>query len=189
MNRTELLKGSLRPIPSETDIPYVTSPPIQFVFEQSTSLSAGIYTWTPTPADFVPVRPILNNALYFFRTITLSADTTDFDFTTNIVITPQFHVFTFANAGAVLYREAVQMTSFYNQFYFPLWWMSKEQEDRLQGAFSGTLTQGPGLIGKNTITLKGVISATEVTDFDYIQNFLSGYPAIDVPDARAGRSE
>lgn len=163
-------------IPRAEDLPYWQSPPIQFVYESTANLALGAYTWADVPTAFTPQRPILINALYYFRNISLVADTAEFDFSSNIVTTPNFYTFLESYSDAVLFREPVQMNKFYDQFTFRFFWQSYRSDDIIKGAFRGSLIQGPGLVGKNAVTLKAIISAQEIVDEHYIQLFKSNYP-------------
>jgi hypothetical protein len=164
-------------IPRVEDLPYISSPPIQFTYESTAALNIGFYTWVDNPAPLVAIRPIINNALYFFRSITLTADTEELDYTANIVTTPGFNIYRLSDASTPLFRENVLMSSFLQQFDFRSCWMSKRDNDQLLGTFRGILIQGAGLLGKAAITLKAVISAQEVVDKEFISLFTNySYP-------------
>lgn len=158
------------------DLPYWSSPPIQFVYESTATLALGQYVWADVPAVFTPDRPIRDNVLYYFRNLSLIADTAEFDYSSNIVTTPLFYTFRESDDQAVLFREPIQMNKFYDQFVYRFTWITHRADDILYGAFRGVLIQGPGLIGKNSVTLKAIISAQEVVDEQYIDLFKSHYP-------------
>lgn len=163
-------------IPRIEDLPYATSPPIQFVYQSTANLTVGTYTWADEPSALTPNRPIQANALYFFRSITLAADVAELDYTTNLVTTPEFYGFLQSDARAVLFREPVQMVKFFDQFDYRLTWRSQSNTDQLFGAFRGLIVQGPALIGKTSITLTAVISAQEVVEEGFINLFYQKYP-------------
>ena len=167
-------------IPRLEDLPYWSSPPIQFVYESTATLALGNYIWNDAPTALTPNRPLIDNALYFFRNISLTADTEEFEFTTNIITIPEFYTFLLSDSQAVLFREPILMNKFYDQFAYRLTWQSQQGSDQLFAAFRGQLLQGPGLIGKNTITLKGVISAQEIVDENFIELFRAKYPETEV---------
>lgn len=159
------------------DLPYWTSPPIQFVYESVAPLALGFYTWADAPTLTTPIRPILNNALYYFRSISLSADIAELDFTSNITTRPQFFMFLRGDSNAPLFREPIEMNKYYENFTYRFFWMSKQgEDDELRAAFRGALIQGPGLIGKSSITLKAVISAQEIIEENFIELFKTAYP-------------
>lgn len=163
------------------DLPYWSSPPIQFVYESQANLALGNYVWADTPGVFTPNRPIRENVLYFFRNISLSADIAEVDFTSNIVTTPQFYTFRESDTQAVLFREPIQMVKFFEDFAYRFAWETHRVDDILYGAFTGSLVQGPGLIGKASITLKAIISAQEIVDDNFINLFKAHYPS--TPDS------
>ena len=158
------------------DLPYWSSPPIQFVYESIAPLVLGQYTWADGPSALTPDRPIIANALYYFRHVTLAADVSELDFTSNLTATPQFRTFLRGDSRAVLFREPIQMNMFYEQFDYRFFWASKQLEEQLLAGFVGSMIQGAALIGKNSITLKATISAQEIVDEHYIELFRANYP-------------
>jgi len=166
-------------IPRAEDLPYWTSPPIQFVYESTAALALGRYTWADVPTALTPNRPILNNSLYYFRSVSLTADVAELDFTSNILTRPQYFMFLRGDSYAPFFREPIEFNKFYDQFEYRYFWMSHQGEnDQLFAAFRGVVNQGPGLIGKNSVTLKAIISAQEINDDNFIQLFKSTYPAV-----------
>jgi hypothetical protein len=164
-------------VPRMEDLPYISSPPVQFVYQSTALLNLGSYIWADIPAPLVVNRPILNNALYYFRSITLAADTEDLDFSANIIETPGFNMYRVSDASTPLLREAVLMPCFLQQMEYRLCWMSKRGEDSLLGSFRGSLIQGPGLLGKASITLKAIVTAQEVVDKEFLALFVNhSYP-------------
>lgn len=170
------------------DLPYWSSPPIQFTYESTADLALGVYTWTDTPSALIPNRPMIDNALYYFRHITLTADITELDFTANLLSTDRirFQTFLESDSRAPLFREEILMNKFYEAFTYRLTFQSGQGSDTLLAGFRGTLVQGAGLIGKNSVTLKAVISAQEIVDENYIELFRSKYPT---PPIDTGVSE
>jgi hypothetical protein len=168
-------------VPRLEDLPYISSPPIQFVYESTTTINLGYYSWADDPKPLLVQRPILNNALYFFRSITLTADIEELDFTSNIVNTPGFNIFRVSDASTPLFRESVLMPSFIQQMEYRICWMSKRSDDALLGTFRGSMIQGPALLGKASITLKAVITAQEVVDKEFLNLFTNhSYPVTGV---------
>jgi len=160
------------------DLPYMSSPPIQFVYESTTSLLLGAYQWSDIPSPLTPNRPLLHNATYFFRNITLTADVEELDFTTNIVTTPEFQTYLQSTARTQQYREAILMPKFLQQFEFRFLWQTPMENDQLFATFKGILNQGAGLIGKTSITLKAIISAQEIVDDNFTKLLKKKYPII-----------
>lgn len=163
-------------VPRLEDLPYHSSPPIQFVYESTASLSIGLYTWADAPSVLTPNRPVLTNAVYYFRNISLTADIADIDFTAAISTVPEFFMFRQGDARAVMFREPLQMNKFFDQFDYRLCWLSQQEDDQLFAAFRGVLVQTANLIGKTSITLKAVITAQEIGDQNYVDLFKKHYP-------------
>lgn len=172
-------------IPRAEDLPYWSSPPIQYVYESTAILNGGFYTWADRPSILTPNRPVRPNVLYFFRNISMAADIDELDFTSAIVTTPQFNTHLKSDANAPLFREPVLMTKFFNQFDYRLWWSSQQggdnssrnEGDALLGTWNGVLAQTAALIGKDSITLKAIITAQEVSDEYYVNQFRTNpYP-------------
>lgn len=172
-------------VPRAEDLPYWGSPPIQYVYESTALLDAGFYTWADTPSVLTPDRPVRPNVLYFFRTISMAADIEELDFTSAIVTTPGFNTHLKSDAVAPLFRESVLMNKFFNQLPYRLWWASQQGSDnsdrqtgdQLLGSWAGSLSQIPALIGKSSITLKAIITAQEVSDEYYVNQFRTNpYP-------------
>lgn len=165
-----------RMVPRLEDLPYSSSPPIQFVYQSTANLALGAYTWADAATVMVPNRPIRDNVLYYFRHITFSADIAEVDFTGNIVITPVFQSYRQSAGRVMIFREPVRMVSFLQSFDYRLTWLTPAGQDHVLGSFNGQINQGPGLIGKNRITLTAVIAAQEIVDENYITTFRKSYP-------------
>ena len=163
------------------DLPYWTSPPVQFAYESTATLALGRYVWNDAPSALTPVRPLIENALYFVRTVSLTADVEEADFTANLQVTPGYpgHMIRLYSyllgdpQGTVLFREPFHFNKFYDAYDFRKWFRPRRQDDEVYCAFRGTLAQGPGLIGKSSITLKAVLYAQEVIDNEFVKQFMS----------------
>lgn len=163
-------------IPRIEDLPYWTSPPIQFVYESEATLNLGTYVWNDPPTVLTPDRPILANALYYFRNISLAADIAELDYQGALITTPQFFTFLQSDARGVLFREPITMNKYFENFEYRMVWSTQSGQDQLFAAFRGTLLQTLPLIGKQSITLKAIISAQEIIDDNYIRLFKKMYP-------------
>lgn len=174
-------------VPRAEDLPYWGSPPVQYVYESTAQLASGYYVWNDQPSVLTPNRPVRPNVLYFFRNISMICDTEELDFTSAIIATPEFNVHLKSDAKAPLFREPILMNKFYDQFEYRLWWASQQggdnsavnQGDQLFGTWHGTLQQIPSLVGKDSITLKAVITAQEVSDEYFVNQFRTNpYPRL-----------
>lgn len=169
------------------DLPYHDSPPVQFFYQSSATLNAGTYTWSDTPSALTTTRPVLSNALYFFRHITFSADIEELDFTAAITTVPTFQFYQKSMGNVPMFREPIRMMKYLENWDFRLTWMAHEsQRDAFRAGFSGVLTQTAALIGKASITLTAVISAQEIISENFIDLFSKGYPGDIGPNGREG---
>lgn len=177
------------------DIPYRTSPPVLFVYQQSAPLSGGVYTFpTGIKAPFTPSRPINANSLYIFRTLDFACDIDQADFQSAIInfSTDAFYfsMYLQSDGGSPALREPVPLVKYFNIIPYVLNILGSQLLgeayqnssgvtpnqgfffNRLLGGISGILTQTPTLIGKDTITATIVFSVTEITDKNYIKDFV-----------------
>lgn len=178
-NASQEIKSGFRAmrVPRIEDLPYATSPPVQWVYERSHGVAAGAYTWADAPGAMVFSRPVLPNVVYYIRNFSLSADISENDFLNNVSVSPLFQIYFSLDPNNVLLREPLIMNKYYDQFDFRYMLMTQKDGDTLLGAFlSGTINQGPSLIGKATIRLKVAISAQEIADQYFVDAFLKGYP-------------
>lgn len=161
-------------VPRIEDLPYWTSPPIQFVYETTATLAFGQYTFTGVRTALAIVRPLIQNVIYYFRNITLSADISEADYLGAIASTaqtPQFHLYRQSSGGGQLFREPIRMSNFFNQFEYRLAWQTQYSPDQLLGSVVGVLNQTPALIGKASVTIKEVIAAQEIVDQKFTNLF------------------
>lgn len=169
--------NSVPMVPRIEDLPYLSSPPIEFTYSSTASLSAGSYTWADTQNLLIPNRPLMENTVYYFRSITLAANTDELDFTSNITTIPNFQMFLKSRAKAILFREPIYMTKFLQNFDYRFAWVTQRASDTIYASFNGVLKQGASLIGKATVTLNAVISAQEIVDEGFVKKFRESYPA------------
>jgi len=163
-------------VPRIEDLPYFSSPPIQFVYQSQAVFSMGRYEWSDQPTALVPNRPIMINSLYYFRNITLSADIEEVDFTSTINVIPKFQTYLKSRATAILFREPVYMVKFFQNFDYRFAWVTQQNNDQLFASFNGILNQNSNLVGKSPITLTAIISAQEIVDEGFIKSFKDMYP-------------
>ena len=154
-------------VPRIEDLPYATSPPIQFIFESTATLVFGQYVFNGAILASPVPRPLSSNINYYFRNVTLTADIDENDFMGAIATAPVFQVYRQSDGNTQLFREPLRMNTYFRQFEYRLAWQTQNQGDLLSGSFAGTLTQTAALIGKASITLKAIIAAQEVIDNNF----------------------
>ena len=166
----QLIRGiSTLSIPRLEDLPYFNSPPVQFVYEETATLALGNYVWAGGASALTPTRPILDNAMYYFREVTLSADISELDFESALVTNPTFQMFRVSDGNAPLFREAITMVKYYDKMTYRLVWVPGRASDVLSADFVGQLFQTGALLGKGSITLKAVVTAQEIVDDSFIK--------------------
>ncbi len=173
------------------DIPYRTSPPILFVYSELASLDAGAYNWpVGQKAVFTPSRPINANSLYLFNCMDFACDIDQADYQSAISSVMTFSMYLQSDAGSPALREPIPLVKYYNTIPYILNILGTEllgeayqnssavspaqgyTFNRLMGDISGTLTQTPVLLGKTSITATVVFSAQEITDKNFIKDFV-----------------
>jgi len=162
-------------IPRIEDLPYFFSPPIEFTYVSTALVSAGIYTWADVPTALTPNRKVMENVLYYFRSITLAADIDELDFTSNITTTPTFQMYLKSRCKSILFREPIYMVKFLQNFEYRFMMLTHQSDDQLFAGFSGAITQGASLVGKNSIKLTAVISVQEIADEEFVKRFCAPY--------------
>jgi len=173
-------------VPRLEDLPYASSPPIQFVYRQTATLAAGMYTWASTPMNLASLRPLMANAAYYFRSVTIAADIDEGDYLSAIYITPAlinrtpvFQMYLKGTGKQILFREPLAIAKYFQNFDYRLCWVTQREDDVLYGSLDGQLTQTAALIGKGSITLSVIISAQEIVDTAFTKRFLEkSYPQV-----------
>jgi hypothetical protein len=163
-------------VPRIEDLPYISSPPIEFVYRSSAVFNAGLYTWSDAPSELTPTRPLMENVLYFFRSITMSADIEELDFTSCIVTVPKFQMYLKSTNKSILFREPIYMVKYFQNFDYRFAWVTQRKDDRLFASWNGIIVQNANLVGKASITLTAIISAQEIVDEKFVHLFQKGYP-------------
>ncbi len=173
------------------DIPYRTSPPLLFVYTEVATLSAGVYSWpVGGKAAFTPSRPINANSLYLFNTMDFACDIDQADYQSAISTQMNFSMYLQSDAGSPALREPIPLVKYYNTMPYILNILGTEllgeayqnssgispaqgySFNRLLGDVNGVLTQTPTLIGKASITATLVFSVQEITDKNFIKDFV-----------------
>lgn len=173
------------------DIPYRTSPPLLFVYTETAILSAGGYDWpVGGKSAFTPSRPINANSLYLFTTMDFACDIDQADYQSAILTQMNFSMYIQSDAGSPALREPIPLVKYYNTIPYILNILGTEllgeayqnssgispaqgySFNRLLGDVNGSLTQTPTLVGKASITATLVFSVQEITDKNFIKDFV-----------------
>lgn len=166
-------------VPRIEDLPYWSSPPIQFVYERTAALALGQYVFGGAQQALAVPRPIIQNTIYFFRNVSMSANISEADFQASIATTPVIQFYKQAENGVQLFREPLRMNQYFQQFDYRLAWQTQASNEQLLASIYGILNQTAGLIGKASITIKVTISAQEVSEPSFIRLFREqSYPVV-----------
>lgn len=165
-------------VPRLEDLPYSSSPPIQFVYRQTAALLAGQYRFrVTTPQPLAVLRPLIANSVYYFRSVTITADIDEGDYLSSILTIPTFQMHPLSTGKQILFREPLVIAKYFQNFDYRLAWQTQREDDQLFCTISGLLDQTAGLIGKASITLSVVLSAQEIVDDSFIDRFTQkSYP-------------
>jgi len=167
-----------RQVPRLEDLPYSSSPPIEFTYTSSAPFASGKYTWNDPPSSLTPNRPVMANCLYYFRSITFIADIQELDYVSDVVTVPKFQMYLRSTGKTILFREPIYMVKYFQNFDYRLTWISQKDEDILYAGFTGVLDQSTNTVGKADISLTTIISAQEIVDQGFIRMFKDMYPAV-----------
>jgi len=171
-------------VPRIPDIPYHTSYPHQFVFQQTAPLALGEYVFDGTKALLTQQPQLIKDALYIFRHITLTADTSVGVYEEAIGSSPGFtpdvprvQFFFAQGTGAPVFKTPIFMNTFIEGWEYTRAWQNQQSPQQLSANWQGKIRQTGALIGKPEITLKIIVAATEVTDEAYVNDFVHrSYP-------------
>ncbi len=155
-------------------VPLMVSPPLLFQFRQTADLTGGTYDFLPVRSALTPDRPLKAGAVYWFRTITASADVAESDYAGAIATMPTFSLFTQAAAQGPYFRQAIQLGKYLSNLPFE-YADDFQQDNAFRGYISGQLTQTPSLLGKTSITITVIFAAQEIGDKGFIESLRKGY--------------
>jgi hypothetical protein len=160
------------------DLPYSSSPPIEFTYTSPAPFASGKYTWNDPPSFLTPDRPLMANCVYYFRSITFIADIQEVDYVSDIVAIPKFQMYLRGTGKTILFREPIYMVKYFQNFDYRLTWITQKEDDKLYAGFQGLLNQSSGTVGKAAIKLTAIISAQEIVDQGFVKMFKAQYPEV-----------
>lgn len=174
------------------DIPYFTSPPLLFVYTQSASLIAGAYAFLAGgKSTFTPSRPLNGNHLYLFQTFDFACDVDENDYMGAYTSALSLSVYVQSDAGAPALREPLPLVKYYRSLPYILPILGTELlgpayqnssgvspnqgffHNRLMANIIGSISQSAPLQGKSAITATCVFTATEISDTNFIKDFIA----------------
>lgn len=156
-------------------VPLTVSNPILYQFSQTANLVGGHYEWVGTKAALSPDRSVLPSAMYWFRTVTVSADVAPEDYTAAIVTAPSFSLFLKQDAGALFFTDPIRLAQFMQNAPCEFARDPEADPNGFLGAITGKLKQIDALWGKTSITIFVTLTAQEIGDDKFNASLKKGY--------------
>lgn len=171
------------PVTRLLDIPFWTSPPLQFTFSQTAEIEAGQYNFEGAGQEMVGNKNINDNTLILINTMSFSASIPREVYQEALALTtlpntfiPNFNMFLESGRNAPVLRDPVELNDYFVSQVFTQLIDPKVTPNRLSAFFRGTLQQTAALAGISEITLNIQIFCQEITDDNFIQAVKKGYP-------------
>ena len=164
------------------DLPYYTSPPIQFTFVQQATLTLGQYPFVLTKAVMGNTVQITDNSLIYIRDMSFSADISLLDYQTSLKLAtgltdiPRFSLYMGGDGGVPIFRNPIELANYFREQSYRKVIMPKYTPNQLLGSVQGTLQQHAGLAGVNEINITMELYCQEIVDDNFIKEFTQRYP-------------
>jgi len=167
------------------DLPYYTSPPIQFTFTQQAVLNAATYPFTlAAKAAMNNNTQLTDNSLIYIRDISFHADIAILDYQEALkllagtVDIPELSIYMGGNSGVPILRNPIVLADYFREQSYRLLIMPKYTPNNLLAAVEGTLQQHAGLAGVNQINITIELYCQEIVDDNFIHAITRKYPAL-----------
>lgn len=166
------------------DLPYYTSPPIQFVHTQQGAINAGTYPFALTKVAVTNDIQVTDNTMIYIRDISFYADIKKEDYQLALkllagtVDVPRLSLYFGGNAGVPILRNPIHLGDYFRAQPYRLLVMPKQTPNALTAAIQGTLQQHAGLAGIIEVNLTAEIYCQEISDDEFIKALLKKYPGI-----------
>lgn len=164
------------------DLPYFYSPPMQFTFTQSATLTLGQYPFVGDREEVGNNKNITDNTMMFIKAITFTADIPEIDYQQALQLTggtnviPNFSLFLTSDSNAPILTDPIQLGSYFNDQEYKKIVYPKQFPNILSGFFRGTLQQTGALAGVNEINLTMNMWVQAITDDAFIESVKRAYP-------------
>jgi len=169
------------------DLPYYKSPPMQFTFTQSATLTLGQYPFTAAKAVVGNNKNLTDNAMIYIKAITFSADIDVQDYQTALKLStgatdvPTFSMFLQSEARAPVFVDPIQLGNYYSNQEYKKLFLTKQAPNELTAFFRGTLQQHGGLAGVTEINLTMDVWVQQLTNDNFIEGLKKNYPNVGGP--------
>ena len=166
------------------DLPYLSSPPMQFTFTQSASLTVGQYIFEDDAQVVGNNKNITDNTLLYIKAISFSADVDLLNYqiakklVTGETDIPTFSLFLQSEARGAVFVDPIQLGDYFNDQEYRKVILAKQEPNEMTGFFRGTLQQHAGLAGIAEINLTMNIWVQQITNDNFIEALKKNYPNI-----------
>jgi len=167
------------------DLPYYSSPPIQFIHTQQGALALGTYPFVIAKVVMQNTIQLSDNSLIYIRNISFYADVPELDYqlalqlaagTVNI---PRLSIYFSGNASVPLLRNPIFLGNYFREQDYRILVRPKVTPNTIQAAIEGTLQQHGGLAGIGQINLTAEVYCQEIVDDNFVSAVTKKYPAIE----------
>jgi hypothetical protein len=167
------------------DLPYFSSPPIQFTFTQQAVLTLGQYPLSlASKAVMRNNAQLSDNSLIFIRDISFYADIPVLDYqqalqlSTGDTDVPRFSLYMGGNSAVPLLRNPIELGDYFREQNYIKLMLPRFTPNSLLGAIEGTIQQTAALAGISKINLTVEIYCQEIVDDGFIAAIQRKYPVI-----------
>lgn len=167
------------------DLPYYTSPPIQFTLNQAADLTLGTYPFLQlTKTAMGNTNNITDNTLLYVRNISFSCDIPEIDYqqalklAAGTVDIPRFNMFFVSNALSPQMRNPLILQKYMTEQEYRLIMMPKQTPNIIKANVTGVLQQTAALAGVDEINAFIEVFVQEIVDDKFIAALKKDYPSI-----------
>lgn len=166
------------------DLPYNSSPPMQFTFTQSAVLTLGTYPFIAERATIGNNKNITDNNIIYIKAVSFSADIPVLTYQAalklfgGITNIPTFSIFLQSDASAPIFTDPIQLGDYFKDQEYKKLLMPKQLPNRMSAFFRGTLQQTAALAGVSEINLTMNVWAQSITDDAFIAALRLKYPNV-----------
>lgn len=164
------------------DLPYYTSPPMQFTFVQKADLTLGEYPFTAGRATIGNNKNITDNTLLYIKAMTFSADIPILHYQEALQLAtgdtdiPRFSVFLQSDSNAPIFIDPIQLSDYFDDQEYKKLVLPKQFPNRMSAFFRGTLQQTGNLAGVTEINLTINLWVQQISDDTFINGLKKKYP-------------
>lgn len=166
------------------DLPYYTSPPIQFTYTQQAALTIGQYPFILTKAAMNNTVQLTDNSLIYIRDISFYADIDKQDYQEALKLAggtldvPELSLYMAGNAAVPIFRNPIFLGNYFREQSYRKLIMPKFTPNNLLASIQGTLQQHAALAGVNEINITVELFCQEIVDDNFIAGIVKEFPAI-----------